>query len=65
MNIMLVPRNVRDLDSVLGLIMMTGVIIAACAVLYLLGHHHHHKRKARKKRDHESRHGRHDGKTRD
>lgn len=46
MNIHLIPREVRDVDTVLAFIMMAAVAIAACAVIYLLGRHLHHKHKA-------------------
>ena len=48
MYIQLIAREVKDMDSVLSLIMMVGVAVAACAVIYLLGRHHHHKRKAKR-----------------
>ena len=48
MNIVLVPKEIRDMDTVLGFIMLLGVVVAACVVVYLLGRHHHHERKARK-----------------
>lgn len=61
MNIVLVPREVRDLDSVLGFLMMTGVLAAACAVIYFLGRHHHRQRKAKKNaRGHKNAHPRTD-----
>lgn len=40
MNIVILPRAVRDLDSVLGFIMLAGVAAAACAVVYFLACHH-------------------------
>jgi len=52
MNITLIPREVRDMDSVLAVLMMIGVVIGVCVVVYLLCRHHHHERKAKKHAHH-------------
>lgn len=55
MNVALMPREFKDINSLLALVMMAGVIAAACTVIYLLGRHHYARHKAKR-----GGHGHHD-----
>ncbi|HAZ09237.1 MAG TPA: hypothetical protein DCZ01_12125 [Elusimicrobia bacterium] len=59
MNIALMPRELKDINSLLALVMLAGVIAAACTVVYLLCRHHYACHKAKKSSKHGD-HGHHD-----